>query len=245
MSREQPVGESHPDELDWLRCRQYGVVRDRLDHEIIRFERNFSDLPPYGPHLRWWIARYSRGDDLAALRRAFPDVVGQVDRDGQDARAREGETALLFAYADGFVGRYRDALLLLSIALCLRLPECAHTVLRWCERGDALIETLAEANGAPRAEREHPAPFPEQFDGLYVALDAPTPDVAAAAMRAYLSVWLDERMDGMGFKVSDEGIGYWCLEAAGVVASVGIDDRLFVDESVYPVDLVAFHREGG
>jgi hypothetical protein len=202
------------------------------------------DLPPYAPHLRWWTARYSRGDDLASLRDAFADVVDQVDRDGEAARSDGGDDALLFEYGAGFIGRYRDALVLLSIALCLSSPDAARQVLRWCERGDTLVETLAQANGAPRAEREVAPPFPEEFDGLYAALDAPTQSAAADAIRQYLPVWLGERMDDMGFKIAEEGLGYWCFEAAGVVAALGLDDSDFADEPVYPRDLVAFYCAG-
>jgi hypothetical protein len=244
MNLEDSLAEPASRDPGTLRCRQPGVTRDRLDKEIASFETYFRDLPPYGPHLRWWIARYSRGDGLVSLREAFAEVVSQVDRDGHDAIDREGDGAPLFAYSDGFIGRYRDALVLLSIALCLHLPECTRTLLRWCERGDPLIETLAQANGAPRAEREAPPPFPEAFDGLYAALDAATPDAAADAVRAYLRVWLDERMDDMGFKISDQGLCYWCFEAAGVVAALNIGDGVFTDEPVYPADLVAFYREG-
>lgn len=241
MYPEPPAAETRSRDPIPLRCRQRGVTRDGLDREIARFEAYFRDLPPYGPHLRWWIARYSRGDDLALLRGAFADVVDQVDRDGEDARAREGDSALLFAYGPGFIGRYRDALVMLSIALCLRRPDCARRLLRWCERGDALIEQLAEANGAPRAGSDVPPPFPEEFDGLYGALNAATP---ADALLQYLSVWADERMKDMGFKISDEGICYWCFEAAGIAAALGIDDSLFAAEPVYPADLVAYYREG-
>ncbi len=36
--------------------------------------------------------------------------------------------------------------------------------------------------------------------------------------------------------------GYWCVEAAGVVAALGIDDSSFADHPHYPRDLVTFFR---
>jgi hypothetical protein len=152
---------------------------------------------------------------------------------------------LLFTYERGAVGRYRDVLVLLSLALCLGLPEATSVLLRWCQRGDPLLERLAEANGAPGAAgRQVPPPYPDEFDGLYLALEATDPGAAAEAVHSYLHVWLDDRMAGMGFQVSDAGLGYWCFEGAGVVAALGLDDRLFVDETHYPADLLAFYREG-
>src|SRR5215207_3658785 len=108
MNHEPLAGENALRAHATLRCRQPGITRDGLNQEITGFETYYRDLPPYGQHLRWWTARYSRGDDLIALREAFGVVVDQVDRDGEVVRSREGGDALLFAYADGFLGRYRD-----------------------------------------------------------------------------------------------------------------------------------------
>jgi hypothetical protein len=229
---------------DGLRCRQPGVTQATLQEEIADFEASPPNARTYGASLRWWIARYSRGDRLVDLRDAFAQVADQVERDGRDAQVREGDDALLFRYDEGYVGRYRHALVLLSVALCLRLPESAHTVLRWCERGDELIERLAAANGAPQTERQVPPPFPQRFDGLYAAVAASALADANAAVRDYVRVWLDDRMHDMGFKIYEEGLGYWCFEAAGVVAALELDDSSFAAEPVYPADLVAYYRQG-
>ncbi len=64
----------------------------------------------------------------------------------------------------------------------------------------------------------------------------------------YLKVWYSERMEGFVFKdmhlVRDPSayIGYWCFEAAGVVAALGIDDASFSSHPHYPKDLVASYR---
>jgi Domain of unknown function (DUF1911) len=220
------------------RSHQAGVRPATLDQEIADFDELPAESRTYRTALRWWTARYSRGHGLADLRPAFGRVTDQVQRDG------EGDGALVFRYGDGWVGRYRDALVLLSIALCLRLPQPAATVLRWCERGDVLVERLATALGAPMAQAQPRPPFADRFDGLYAAVEASAPADAGAALRDYLRVWLDDRMDDMGFKTYDEGLGYWCFEAAGVVAALDLDDGSFADEPVYPRDLVAFYREG-
>jgi hypothetical protein len=218
--------------------RQAGVRSATLDHEIANFDELPSESRAYRTALRWWTARYSRGDGLADLRPAFGRVTDQVQRDG------EGDGGLLFRYSDGWVGRYRDALVLLSIALCLRLPQSAATVLRWCERGDVLVERMAAPLDVPMAQAEPRPPFADRFDGLCAAVEASGPADAAAALGDYLRIWLDDRMDDMGFKTYDEGLGYWCFEAAGVVAALDVDDSSFADEPVYPRDLVAFYREG-
>jgi hypothetical protein len=235
--------QSTPDFIDppgRLRCRQPGVTPERLNAEISRYEEYLEELPPYLPALRSWIARYSRGDTVAVLRDEFGKVADHVERDGRGTQERSGEGGLLFTYGPGSLGVYRDALVLLSIARCLRLRDATRTVVRWCERGDELIETLAQTEGKQQGVVR---PFPEEFDGLYAALGAPTRTAAADLVRQYLGVWLGERMDEMGFKIAEEGLGYWCFEAAGVVAALDLDDSSFADDPLYPRDLVASCRE--
>ena len=227
-----------------LRCRQTGVTRQGLDREIETFEKHLRTVPTYAVHLRWWIARYSRGDDMGDLKEDVTGVVDQVEREEGILAAADEVSPPLFAYGPGFIGRYRHAVVLLSLALCLGLPEAARRVLRLCERGDALIERLAEANGEPRATPSVPPPFPVEFGGLYAALEAATESAATAALSQYVPVWLGKWMDDMDFKIAEEGLGHWCFEAAGVVAALDLDDSSFADDPVYPRDLVAFYREG-
>ena len=78
------------------------------------------------------------------------------------------------------------------------------------------------------------------------AIDAPEASRASCVGR-YLEHWYDVKMDGFSFKDTHlEGnsgyVGYWCVEAAGIVAALGIDDRSFADHPHYPRDLVAFFR---
>jgi hypothetical protein len=218
------------------------VTREQLDAFIERHERHFADLPDYSVHLSWWIARYSRGDDLTALAGSFGAVVEKLAAADALHRAKPGVTAALLAHHGRLSSLYRDALVFVSIALCVRAPKAVvQKLLACCQRGDPLFETVAAAAlGEPAAMTRQPA-FPEIFDGLYAALRA-APAERAQHVAAYLPVWLPERIDGFGFLLAHQKIGYWCLEAAGVVAALGIDDRTFAGDPHYPKDLVAFAR---
>lgn len=225
-----------------MRCKDPRITAPLLDRAIEDYARHFSGLSDYGVHLRWWIARYSRGDSLEELRQAFGLVAEKVAATGKLERAQYGDAYRLFSYQPGAIGLFRDGLVLLSLGLCLRAPEeQVRQVLECCERGDPLLETLARA-ALPSAKVNPAAPaFPERFDGLYAALGAP-PGERPKIIADYLAVWLDKRMEGFGFKISDQKIGYWCFEAAGVVAALDIDDRTFIGHGNYPADLVEFHR---
>jgi hypothetical protein len=229
-----------------MRCNDPEVTRSVLDRAIGEYEKHYSGLIEYGVHLRWWIARYSRGDSLEALREAFGIVAHKVQETGELERSRFGAGYRSFGYRPTDIERFRTALVLLSIGLCLRSPPVQiRNVLDWCERGDPLLEAIAHAAlPSETPPQALPAAFPQEFDGLYAALAA-APSRRAALIADYLSVWLDSRMNGFGFKVGERKIGYWCFEAAGLVATFNIDDDSFASRPHYPRDLPAYYRAAG
>jgi hypothetical protein len=121
-------------------------------------------------------------------------------------------------------------------------------VLAVCDRGDPLLETLA-AMAAPGLQMPIAPPrFQRLYDGLYAAIAASGTE-RERLVREYLDVWYSVKMEGFTFKdthkIHDRAIyvGYWCFEAAGVVAALDINDETFADHPHYPKDLVAFSRE--
>ena len=221
-----------------------------IDRIISGYEQYFRDSAYYAHHLRRWIAGYSRGDDLGELARLFPIVVEGVQRDEGALRAKYGDTDHLFAYGTRLGERYRDALVILSIGLCLRAPrQSIETVLAVCDRDDPIIETVVAAACPGLEKTSGPPAFPAIYDGLYAALGASAAE-RARHVREYLSVWYPEKMKDFSFwdvhlqKDTADYVGYWCFEAAGVVAALGIEDDTFADHPHYPRDLVRFYRDG-
>jgi hypothetical protein len=225
-----------------MRINDPKITSASLTAQIAEHDSQYSTLNRYGGHLWWWIARYSRGDALEELRGAFAVVAAKVAKTSELARAQFGEAYRIFGYGPNNIGPFRDGLVLLSLGLCLRAPrEQLSQIVECCERGDPLIEALIGA-GAPGMQGAARAPvYPVQFDGLYAAVAAAGPE-RPGIIAAYLGVWIDSRMHNFGFKHSDEKIGYWCFEAAGIVAALGIDDASFVADRHYPADLVSFFR---
>ena len=217
-----------------------------LDREIANYASYFADLEDHAVHLVAWTARYSRGDELEALRPALAAIAGLVRGEQQKASARYGKESPLFRYLDDhgqpkYAALYRNGLALLSLALCLAVgDEPARQLLAANARGDTLIELLRGELVGERAAETRDA-FPRQFGGLYAACAAPA-DARPRIVEAYLAEWYDVRIDGFGFKRQYEKVGVWCFEAAGVVAALDIDDRTFAGHRHYPADLVRFFR---
>jgi hypothetical protein len=219
-----------------------------LDRYVRDYETYFSKVDHFSHHLRRLIAGYSRGEDLNELRTFFSFVIQKVDESEHSLQAKYGGDDHLFKHQGKWGERFRDALVLLTVGLCLRATrEEIANVLSLCDRGDPLIETLAAA-AAPGMEMPTADPaFPTIYDGLYAALRTSGTE-REQCIRNYLAVWYQEKMEGFGFKddhlLKDQAdyVGYWCFEAAGIVAALNIDDSSFSDHPHYPRDLVAFYR---
>jgi hypothetical protein len=225
-----------------MRCRAPNVTREQLDAAVAHYEESLARLPTYTDALEWWIARYSRGDAMPELAGAFPRLVDKVAAADALERAKYQNDRPLLAHEGRYAVLFRDALVLASLALCLRAPaDVTEKLLRSCERGDPLFEAVAGALPSTPAMPAGPPAFAQFFDGLYAALDA-TPADRPRHVAQYLAVWRSERMAEFGFIIAHEHIGYWCFEAAGAVVALDIDDRSFADHPHYPRDLVAFAR---
>jgi len=213
------------------------------------YETYFQGLQHYSYRLQRLIAGYSRGDGVEQLRRAFSSVVEGVAATQDDATEKYGPSTLVFAHKGKFAEIYRNGLVCLTFALCLRAPEPeVATLLESCERGDPLLETVA---AAAAAGLRHPAAEPvfyRCFDLLYDALAAPEPARETCVAR-YLDLWYKDRVKDFSFHDlhlepdSSAYVGYWCFEAAGVVAALDIDDGSFRSHPQYPKDLVAIYRQ--
>jgi hypothetical protein len=219
-----------------------------LDQFFHEYETYFRDSERYEEHLRKLIACYSRGDSSEELRREFAFVVQKVVETDRSILAKRGGRHV-FAHQGLFGELLRDALILLTFGLCLETSrnEIA-AILACCDRGDPLLETLAAAAAPDLQMPIAPPRFQRLYDGLYAAIAASGAE-RERLVREYLGVWYSVKMEGFTFKdthkIHDRPIyvGYWCFEAAGVVAALDINDETFADHPHYPKDLVAFYRE--
>jgi hypothetical protein len=213
------------------------------------YDAHFSGVDHYSYQLRHMTARYSRGDSLDDIRQEFPALIHKVALTDKMNTENYPDGIHVFEHRGRFVESFRDALIVLSLGLCLRVNEDEiAAVLSYCERGDPLLEAIARS-AAPGLQKPMGTPaFYNFFDRLYDALNAAAAE-RERCVREYLNVWYSEKMDGLSVKDTHltEGqadyVGYWCFEAAGVVAALDINDETFADHPHYPKDLVAFYRE--
>ena len=226
-----------------------GGVPD-IERVISDYEQYYREVPGYRDDLNRLIAGYSRGDSAKELRTAYEFAVQKVLAADPKMQAKYGEGVHVFTHRGNAAEIFRNEIVLLSFGLCLRgSREDAATLLQCGERGDPILEVLARAC-ASGLEVEAGAPaYPKPFDGLYDATTAPE-KALAECIATYLQSWYDVKMEGFSFKgnhlVENSGYaGYWCVEAAGMVVALGIDDRTFADHPLYPRDLVAFFRASG
>jgi|SRR5688572_5888503 len=212
----------------------------QLDAVIKRYETYFTGVPDYNDHLKWLIARYSRGDELQDIANSFSVVVDKAVETDRLNRQKYKTTKPYFTHDRKYATLYRDALVLLSLAVCFKAPAAqVHRLLDCCERGDPLIELLAGAGGETPATTTTPA-FPQFFEEFYAAMQA-TGTRRISLLGSYLDDW-PGRFDEFGFLLIQEDAGYWCFEAAGIVAALNIEHGSLASRAHYPADLVDYHR---
>jgi hypothetical protein len=218
-----------------------------------RYFRSWEDskeLTHYSYQLLHMVARYSRGDSLEDLHAEFAELEKKIASSDRADLERFPKADHLFEHRGSVLEKFRDALVVLSLGLCLRAQrELVADVYELCDHGDPLLETIAGAALALRIPTGSPA-FYDTYDRLYDALGADG-DARARCIKEYLNVWYSEKMEGMMMKDvhlikdSPDYVGYWCFEAAGVVAALNIDDRTFAGHPHYPRDLVNYYRSRG
>jgi PoNe immunity proteins (PoNi), C-terminal len=219
-----------------------------LNRFFYDYERYFRVLDGYHHHLRYLIAGYSRGDQSNELSAAFSFAVAKLVEADEASRRAYGDDKRKLSHQGLYAELFRASLIFLTFGLCLRAPQNdIEAILRCGDRGDPLIETLARA-AAPGSEKRFDTPaFYDTFDGLYDALRV-APQERENNIHRYLGRWYSVKMEGFSFKGEHlsadqpDYVGYWCFEAAGIVAALGIADRRLAGHPHYPRDLVAMYR---
>jgi hypothetical protein len=141
---------------------------------------------------------------------------------------------------------YNTALWLLSFALIFKVDDGTFAALLECigrPGQDALLERLIGTRipGRPATSQ---LLWPNPYETLLKAIDASGAE-QAKLMEKFLKTWY-AAMGKLGaywydtHKKKDGGfLGYWSIEAAGVVSAFGIDDQPFRNMPYYPKDLVS------
>jgi len=193
----------------------------------------------YRRELELLIARYSRGEPVAALRAAYPRVIDALAEYQQHA----GNAAQDFDNFDAYV------LALWIMALAVLLDVGDDQTRRAAQelgnsRRDAIFDRLL-ALRLPGQEETRTLMYPRPYGPLRDALDA-SGDEQSQKLTEFLDGWYN------GIKAaywqgshtgSDAGyFGYWCFELAAFVKQLGINDSTFADNLYYPSDLVHYSR---
>lgn len=191
------------------------------------------------------VARYSRGDDLTALRDDLPGLLEQREKllHYCDALPEEDqESRVMYERLDDKF--YIEYCRWLTFAACLG-AEQAHIERALALIDNAGVDALFDRIAIALGDRERPVAegllYPKPYAPLYEALDA------APAQQGKL---IKKFLDGYAKTIRSWGIGIirkgtgpyhpgdWCFEAALVVKLFHIDDSAFRDHPLYPAALI-------
>jgi hypothetical protein len=208
-----------------------GTAEDRATYAYSIFRRRYQLL----------ILRYSRGEEIAAIAEGFPAVIESWER----YLKMEGHQPTTL---DQDINDYVCALWLVSLAILFAVKKDVFERLLACigrPGQDALLERLIASRVAGRPPADELL-FPKPYEALLQAIDAP-PAEQMALFRKFLKAWYPAMGSADAYwHNSHKGpggggyFGYWCIEAAGVVAAFKIDDSGFRDSPNYPKDLASY-----
>lgn len=187
---------------------------------------------------------YARGDSRAALRPLFERGLSRLWQGEACFRERgrysphdinlvESEFSLLaVAFGEG-LGFERAVLARLAACIPAEMNALVDRVLAVYLPDRPIAESLRD---------------PGKYRPLLKLLDA-EPDKRPGLLKKYLDSW-PRRLGPRGpegpwpMHQSSEYRGYWCFEAAAVVAAFGIDDSGFIDHEYYPGELMRWRKDG-
>jgi hypothetical protein len=170
------------------------------------------------------IAKYSRGDDLEAIKQEF-----------------ETMTEKFCSSWDG--GIYEDNLCFASLAYLLGLDGAILAKIRdkliESDTYDYLIDFVL--SGAESEFDNSRISFPRPYKNLVKSIA----ENDRKALIKYLRGWYKGSRSSSWYdthKITDENLyyGYWCFEAAAVAKRLGLSDDDLQNEQYYPYDLVHF-----
>lgn len=192
------------------------------------------------------VMRYSRGDDIAALRDDVEHLLAALEqvRTFCDALPPDEQKDRV-QYERLSFDRYLYFFLSLCFVVCLDMGEdYIRRMLAVIGNAgkDALLDRIAVKLGDHARPLAEAPLFAKQYTLLFQALDAPEED-RPALVRKFLDGWYKGNRNRAAWydnhKGEDTGyVGYWCFEAALVVKLFGIDDTTFRTHQYYPADLV-------
>ncbi|QPI63552.1 PoNe immunity protein domain-containing protein [Vreelandella venusta] len=193
------------------------------------------------------VARYSRGDGLAALRDDLPGLLEQREKLLYycDALPEEKQENRLM-YERLSDGAYIEYCRWLTFAACLGADQVhIDRALELIDNAgvDALFDRIAIALGDSERPVAEGLLYPKPYAPLYEALDA-APAQQGQLIKKFLNSYAKTVYKwGLSFisMPDDDGPyhpGNWCLEAALVVKLFGIDDSDFRDHPLYPAALI-------
>ncbi|MCA7928494.1 DUF1911 domain-containing protein [Burkholderia cepacia] len=209
-------------------------------------------------HLELILNRYSRGDSVTVLSQYLPGLL-----DAWEESVKLGESvftdeqkALRRSWARN-LDFYIISFWLVGFALTLEIPDDQWRRLINLignEGEDVLLDRVIASRDHDRkigAELRHPKPYKRLLDAVnasasdqprmlrsfvenwYRELDRPDKKGGVPAIYAK-PYWygFDENIDGGAY------FGFWCVEAAGTVKALNLDDSLCAGLKHYPWDLV-------
>ena len=227
---------------EWLR-EDLDELRNTDDKQVI--QSTWKGL--FNRKIKILNIRYSRGDDLAAIRADLPDMLETY---------LKADEACMVAWGTHLWKPdvlHEEELILLGFCYCLGVDDEAllqRFLSCFVPEGKSTLADRLVAVRQPGRKIGDPKKWnlAQTYRFLNDAIDAP-PEQQAKLIKKYLKRY-EYNLKGpkrdqvlQNLKKSETYVGDWAYDVAAVVCAFGIDDSGFIDHPHYPRDLVHY-RDG-
>ncbi len=190
------------------------------------------------------IAMYSGGKSFDVIKTEYSKTLNLIEQGWDDTVVKFKMGRPQVIYDKYSANHYCYMIWMISLAILLRVSEKEITILKTIIRegniDDELIHFLLQDNFQNPTKNSY-----KPFKSLLAKnIEATSKNV----IKKYLDKWFQNTsiLTWHNYKISIETskyhYGYWCFEAAAVVAILDLDDSSFRENQYYPKDLVDYYR---
>ncbi|MBE0464327.1 MAG: PoNe immunity protein domain-containing protein [Halomonadaceae bacterium] len=206
------------------------------------------------------VAHYSQGSALDSLQPYLDDVLRRREQLAEYGEKLPERQQVMRRSLEQFDPRFNTVDTYLyhlwwwSLAICLGVSD-EYRQRMLAVTGNAGQDALFDQLAARLAALERPIADSLCYPDIHAPLLEITqlaPSLRSQYLQRYLddwyprcapAAWYDNHLsEDDEYELADFYVGYWCFEAALIVALYDIDDTSFRDHPNYPADLVAYYR---
>ncbi len=227
-----------------------------MEQQSIPIERYYiANSNIFMHNLQILVAQYSKGEDFATLENQCTKCIMQLSTGWDDrlTKFRKGKPEIVYNYY--YNNHYYYMMWLICFAVLLNVPNAILQIIEDILLRDKIEDELLYYIISSNTKKKYTYKEGNIYKpSKHLYHKNSINNLTSSHVKKYLSNWY-KRTDQFTWHGSGDNLeevvklnnvypyfGYWCFEAAAIVAIQNIDDSPFREHEHYPKDLVEYYR---